>query len=252
MIHSWFALKLSKKERFARKIRSFHHVFYSFSLLFPFLCPRANRSRRSLLCRSLLKSEELSSLFTKEWPWAKSSRCSLKKSKIAICSLEKSESLFRPFAHKKEWLARKTKERIPSPALHTGSFLYVRHTVMCAWTRRIPLHPRSICDRLGFYAEIQIIIGTVWVGILQDAVSYNVVLKIPKVRKKVKIKIIHQNYFALIQMAFFFSSSTWCFSYAKVVDFEVNFFIEWLKEDTILHQSPSDSEDLRVRRGMQI
>ena len=52
----WFAFSLSKNERFARKnsIRSFHHVF---SLLYPYLCPRANRSRRSSLRRSLQKSD---------------------------------------------------------------------------------------------------------------------------------------------------------------------------------------------------
>ena len=68
----------------------------SFSLLFPFLCPRANHSHLSSLSCSFLKSNEsngsdsLSSLFTKEWLWA---NCS-SHSTGAICSrrsLQKSD-----------------------------------------------------------------------------------------------------------------------------------------------------------------
>ena len=47
MIRSWFA----------QKVRSFHHVFDSFSLLFPFLCSRVNCSLRSSLGHSLEESK---------------------------------------------------------------------------------------------------------------------------------------------------------------------------------------------------
>ena len=47
----------SQKRAIRSKIRCFHHVFDSFSLLFPVLCPRANRSRRSSLRHSFLKSK---------------------------------------------------------------------------------------------------------------------------------------------------------------------------------------------------
>ena len=71
----------------------------SFSLLFPFLCPRANHSHLSSLSCSFLKSNEsngsdsLSSLFTKEWLWANCSSHSLQKS---------NREQFVPIALKKE------------------------------------------------------------------------------------------------------------------------------------------------------
>ena len=61
-----FALK---NNRFAPKYLYFSYVFNSFSLLYPFLCPRANCSRRSLLRYSFLKRDRrnsLLSLFTKK------------------------------------------------------------------------------------------------------------------------------------------------------------------------------------------
>ena len=50
-----------------------------------FLCPRVHFSHHSLLSCSLLKSkrsDSLSLLFTKEWPWANLSCCSLQKSDL--------------------------------------------------------------------------------------------------------------------------------------------------------------------------
>ena len=47
----------SQKRAIRSKIRCFHHVFDSFSLLFPVLCPRANCSRHSSLRHSFLKSK---------------------------------------------------------------------------------------------------------------------------------------------------------------------------------------------------
>ena len=48
--------------RFAQKNMLFNHVFDSFSLLFPFLCPRANCFHRSSLRCSFLKSDVSNSL----------------------------------------------------------------------------------------------------------------------------------------------------------------------------------------------
>ena len=89
MIHSFFLFESEshfcsqKKSNSLKQICCFHHVFDSFSLLFPFLCPRANCSRSSLL------------------------RGSLKKSDMSDWLLEKSESLFRSFAQKNEQFAQK-------------------------------------------------------------------------------------------------------------------------------------------------
>ena len=97
--HGWFARasreSLSKMSDLLKKIHIFLFVFDSFSLLFPFLCPRANRSHRSLLSRSFLKSyrsDLLSSLFTKERPWGNHSQRSLQKS---------DHERLAPFAHDK-------------------------------------------------------------------------------------------------------------------------------------------------------
>ena len=70
----------------------FHHVFDSFSQLFPFLCPRrANRSHRSSLRRSLQKNDGSDLLFSKK------------------------ESLFRSFAHKKRTIRSKTQRANSQP-----------------------------------------------------------------------------------------------------------------------------------------
>ena len=69
----------------------FHHVFDSFSQLFPFLCPRANRSHRSSLRRSLQKSDGSDLLFSKK------------------------ESLFRSFAHKKRAIRSKNQRANSQP-----------------------------------------------------------------------------------------------------------------------------------------
>ena len=86
VIHSWFALLLSKNEPFAVKKFVVFTIFLTvFLLFFPFLCSKANRSHRSLLRFSFEKSDRsnfLSLLFTKERLWAISSRRFLKKSKI--------------------------------------------------------------------------------------------------------------------------------------------------------------------------
>ena len=77
--HDWFDRDSSKLLSITRN----SNVYDSFSLLFPFLCPRANRSRHSPLSHYFLKnkgSDSLSLLFTKEQPWADRSRCSSHKS----------------------------------------------------------------------------------------------------------------------------------------------------------------------------
>ena len=87
-IHS-FALK--KMGNSLKKISSFHHVFDSFSLFFPFLCPRENCSHRSSLCRSFLnrdRSNSLSSLFTKKRPQGICSHRSLAKQEFALWKRE--------------------------------------------------------------------------------------------------------------------------------------------------------------------
>ena len=88
MIRS-FALK----KEVIRTNSQFSPCFYSFLLFFLFLSSRANRSHRSALCRSLQKS------------------------KIGIHSLEKSESLFRSFAHKNERISYKTVTKITNSVL---------------------------------------------------------------------------------------------------------------------------------------
>ena len=72
----WFAhdslFGSQKTSDLLKKIRSFHHVFDGFSLLFPFLFPRVNHSRHSSLRCTFLKSygsNLLSLLFTKELDW---------------------------------------------------------------------------------------------------------------------------------------------------------------------------------------
>ena len=111
--HGWFARasreSLSKMSDLLKKIHIFLFVFDSFSLLFPFLCPRANRSHRSLLFapNALYKratmSDWLLSLMTKE----RQERFVLFYRRIAL-SLTKIK-----------WFASKTDERIPNPGLRT-------------------------------------------------------------------------------------------------------------------------------------
>ena len=76
-------------------------IFDSFWQFFPFVCPRVNCSRRSLLIRSFIQSDLsdlLLSLLTKERLWAIRSR--------------------RSFAHKNKRYAQKTNEPIPNPACY--------------------------------------------------------------------------------------------------------------------------------------
>ena len=115
----------NRYSRFARQANSsqknsyFSFVFPCFS---PFLCPRANRSCRSLLRRSFLKRNRNNSLlllFTIEGLWANFSRYSLQKSDrvsdLLLSLFCKSESLFRSFTHKNKRFAGKTKERSLNP-----------------------------------------------------------------------------------------------------------------------------------------
>ena len=104
----------------------FSYVIDSFS---PFLCPRANRSRRSLLICSFLKSDLsnfLPSLFTKEPPWAICSGRSWKKSNVTdllrLLMIKEQQERFALFHEqialtltKNKRIARKTDERIPNP-----------------------------------------------------------------------------------------------------------------------------------------
>ena len=92
----------------------FAPCFWQFSLLFPLLCPRANRSLHSPLLfkergehlahshspQRATVSNSLPLLFTKEWRER---------------FLEKSEGLFCSFAKKNKQFTQKTKEWIPNP-----------------------------------------------------------------------------------------------------------------------------------------
>ena len=94
----------------------FFTCFWQFFTVFPFLCPRVNRSHPSLFRCSFLKcdrtlvalykrvtmSKLLPSLFTKERLWAIQYRRSLQKSYGSNSLISKSESLFCSFAHKKQ------------------------------------------------------------------------------------------------------------------------------------------------------
>ena len=97
-----FALSFSKTSYpLAGIIRCFHHVFDSFTLVFPLLCPRANRSRCSSLRQYFLKSNGSDLL------------------------LENSESLFRSFAHIKR--AIRLKKQIQLPALTNTHYKFTDH-----------------------------------------------------------------------------------------------------------------------------
>ena len=114
--HEWFnyvsSELLSNNKQFSWKKIIF---FVCFSLLFPFLCPRANRSPRSLLLflkrhyrfafvafyKRVTVNELLPSLISKKRPWVILSCCSLQKSNGSDLLFSKSESLFCLLAHKK-------------------------------------------------------------------------------------------------------------------------------------------------------
>ena len=141
----WFVCdsskSLSETSDWLKKKLYFLFVFDSFSLCFPFLCPRANCSHLSLLSCSFLKSDRsysLSLLLTKEQLWANCSRRILQKSNherftpIAHDNIERREqftlfhaqiahSLFCSFTHKKmSNLLKKPMSQFP-----TLYFLYV-------------------------------------------------------------------------------------------------------------------------------
>ena len=121
---STFALLLSKTNDSLEKIRCFD----SYSLIFPFLCPKANRSHRSSLRRSFLKidrsyspsslftkktvSELLPLLITKEWTWAIRSRRSLQKIYMSNFLFFESKLLFRS----QKWFAQKKRRANSYPA----------------------------------------------------------------------------------------------------------------------------------------
>ena len=92
-IRLWFKQIALKNKRFAQKKLYFLFVFDSFSLCFPFLCPKANCFHLSLLSCSFLKSDRSYSLLlllTKEQLWANRSRRILQKS---------NHERFTPIAH---------------------------------------------------------------------------------------------------------------------------------------------------------
>ena len=117
------------RESFSKESDSLVKIFVSFSLLFPFLCPRANRSSSSSLSHSFLKSngnDSLPSLFTKERPWA-------------IRSFSWAN---RSFAHKNEQIARKTEERNPNPAFFLlWGLIFRNYSIYCMLTAGVLLYP---------------------------------------------------------------------------------------------------------------
>ena len=113
----------SQKREISSNKFIFLHIFLT---VFPFLCPRANCSRSSLLRCSFVKSDRsdlFSSLFTKEWLWANCSNRSWKKSNReqfapvtlldkrvmgVICSFPRANRHFALSLTKNERLAHKT------------------------------------------------------------------------------------------------------------------------------------------------
>ena len=97
---------------------------------FPFLYPRANRSRRCWLICSFLKSDLsdwLPSLFTKEQKWAirsgRSWQISDREPYAQVAHDKRGKGTMRSFSrancsfsHKNEWIALKTDERVHNPA----------------------------------------------------------------------------------------------------------------------------------------
>ena len=128
VIHSWFKwIALNKQTIFLKKT-SFSFVFDRCS---PFLCPRANCSRRSSLSHSFLKregSDSLSLLFKKQQLWANRSCRSLQKgererftpfahdkiAKGAICSFSQANC---SFAHKKWAIGSKNRWANSQPCM---------------------------------------------------------------------------------------------------------------------------------------
>ena len=109
----WLSLSLSITVQFAGKNCIFHNVFDIFSLLLPFLCPRENLSRRSLLRCSLQKSDVsklLPLLFTKEW---REQIASVALYKRVIPSFPQANWHFALLLTKNEQFAKK--EQIPKP-----------------------------------------------------------------------------------------------------------------------------------------
>ena len=95
VICSWF-------EQIAQKKWVIHSKNLYFSKVFS--CPMANPSYPSSLIHSILKSDLsdlLTSLFTKEWPWAIRSGRSWQKCDESDSFFFTWESLFRSFDHKK-------------------------------------------------------------------------------------------------------------------------------------------------------
>ena len=101
----------------------------------------ALQSRWSLQKRN---HEQSLLLFTKKWPWAIHSRCSLQKTDRSDLLFSKSESLFRSFAHKKQVICSKNQRANSQPWVYVtssvpqSSNLLVRlpdggrHTIMVA------------------------------------------------------------------------------------------------------------------------
>ena len=87
--------------------------------LFFLFCMPDSESLLLLFAHSLFFKERLerfTPVMTKEWPGAIRSGRSLQKSGGRDSLFFRSESLFCSLAHKKEWIGRKTVERIPNPA----------------------------------------------------------------------------------------------------------------------------------------
>ena len=123
LLFEWIACK---NRVICLKNSYFSYVIDSFS---PFLCPRENRSRCSLLICSFLKSDLsnfLPSLFTKEPLWAICSGRSWKKSNVTdllrLLMIKEQQERFALFHKqialtltKNKRIARKTDERISNP-----------------------------------------------------------------------------------------------------------------------------------------
>ena len=101
----------AKKKRFAQKIRIFC-MFYTF---FPFLCPRANLSLRSLLIRSLKKSKR--GRFNK-----KTSKRATKPEWFAIFALSLTKT--------GDWL-EKSKSKFPTLSKPTIKLMFKRVCCLC-------------------------------------------------------------------------------------------------------------------------
>ena len=100
------ALSLSKNEQFAQQNPLFSPFFWQFFSAFPICMPKSELlPRHSWLRSSFLKSDRSDSLTV------------ALRATGAICSLKKANCYFALSLTKNEWLAQKTKERIPNPVL---------------------------------------------------------------------------------------------------------------------------------------